>query len=137
ANPATLAALGRSESEVLGQSDADHVGDAEAAQRMVENDRLVLAGRSLEVEEWLRLRNGSVRCWLSRKMPLRDASGRIVGLLGISRDITARKEAESRAEGDRLKLATAMQAAGLVMAEIDYRTNQNHISGELARPPEN
>src|SRR6185369_3220998 len=32
-----------------------------------------------------------------------------------------------------LKLQIAMQAAGLVTAEIDYRSNMNHISAELAR----
>jgi PAS domain S-box-containing protein len=35
--------------------------------------------------------------WISRtKVPLRDPSGKIIGLVGISRDVTYRKEAESR-----------------------------------------
>jgi PAS domain S-box-containing protein len=133
ANPATLTALGRGEQEVLGHTDTELIGDADAARRIHENDRRVLAGESIEFEEWLTLRNGAVRHWLSRKMPLKDASGRIIGLLGISRDITARRQAQARAESDRLKLQMAMQAAGLVTAEIDYRTDENHISAELAR----
>src|SRR3569832_298987 len=39
----------------------------------------------------------------------------------------------ARVEADRLKLEVAMQAAGLVTAEIDYRADLNHISAELAR----
>jgi PAS domain S-box-containing protein len=133
ANPATLAALGLAQSDVIGHADADLVSDPQAVRRIEQNDHLVLGGQSLEFEEWITLRNGMVRYWLSRKMPMWDSSGRIIGLLGISRDITARKEAQARAEADRLKLETAMQAAGLVTAEIDYRTNLNHISAELAR----
>jgi PAS domain S-box-containing protein len=39
------------------------------------------------------------------------------------------------AEGRRalLKLEMGIQAADLVMAEIDYRTNENHLSAQLAR----
>jgi PAS domain S-box-containing protein len=133
ANPATLAAFGCGEAEVLGRTDAELVSDPESAVRLRENDCAVVAGQSLEFEERIRLRNGQTRYWLSRKMPLRDAAGHIVGVLGIARDITVRKEAQARAEADRLKLQMAMQAAGLVTAEIDYRTNENHISAELAR----
>jgi PAS domain S-box-containing protein len=134
ANPATLAAVGRGEDEVLGRTDAEFMDDAAAAQRVMENDRRVFAtGQATEVEEPMPMRDGSVRHWLTRKMPLRDESGRLVGLLGIARDITMRKIAEAQRDATRLKLEMGVQAAGLVMAEIDYRTNLNHISGELAR----
>jgi PAS domain S-box-containing protein len=133
ANPALLAVLGFEEAEVLGRTDAELLPDAHGARVIMENDRLVLTGTQVEFEEPISLPNGQTRHWLSRKMPLRDGGGRIVGLLGISRDITARKQAQARAEADRLTLQMAMQAAGLVTAEIDYRSNLNHISAELAR----
>jgi signal transduction histidine kinase len=79
------------------------------------------------------LPDGSVRHFLTRKMPLRGDDGQVVGLLGIARDITERKVTDSQRDATRLKLEMGIQAAGLVMAEIDYRTNLNHISGELAR----
>ena len=132
ANPATLAVMGRT--DVVGHTDAELIGDPVIAQRLMDNDRQVLvSGEVLESEEVVPLPDGTIRCWLSRKMPFRDGAGQTIGVLGIARDITSRKQAQARAEADRLKLQMAVQAAGLVMAEIDYRTDQNHISGELAR----
>jgi PAS domain S-box-containing protein len=134
ANPATLAAVGRPADQVIGHTDAQIQPDAQAAGQMMDDDRAVIAtGRVLEREHAVRLAGGQVRHWLSRKMPLRDAGGKVVGVLGIARDITARKQAEAQREADRLKLRMGIQAAGLVMAEIDYRTDRNHISAELAR----
>jgi PAS domain S-box-containing protein len=134
ANPATLAAIGRPEEEVLGRTDLECMRDDEAARRVMENDRQVLRGGApVEREEWMRQADGAVRHWLTRKMPLRGEDGAVVGLLGIARDITQRKQAEQQRIATQLKLEMGIQAAGLVMADIDYRTNLNHISGELAR----
>jgi PAS domain S-box-containing protein len=134
ANPAALARLGRPLEEVIGRSDLDIVADAEAGRRRIVSDQHVIAsGETFEAEEPFAEADGSTTFLLVRKMPLRDAAGRITGVLGIGRDITQRKQAEQRAEAGRLKLQMAIQAAGLVTAEIDYRTNLNHISGELAR----
>lgn len=134
ANPATLAALGCPQGPILGRTDADVLAGHEAARQLMENDRQVLSGgQPLEVEEPVPQPGGTERYWLTRKMPLRDEAGNLIGLLGIARDITQRKLAEQHSDATRLKLEMAIQAAGLVMAEIDYRTNQNHISAELAR----
>jgi PAS domain S-box-containing protein len=134
ANPATLAALGCPQGPILGRTDAEVLAGHEAARQLMESDRQVLSGgQPLEVEEPVPQPGGTERYWLTRKMPLRDEAGHLVGLLGIARDITQRKLAEQHSDATRLKLEMAIQAAGLVMAEIDYRTNQNHISAELAR----
>ncbi|MBC5786164.1 PAS domain-containing protein [Ramlibacter sp. USB13] len=134
ANRATLAIFGFTAEQVIGRTDFEILGDGAAARRLRENDRQMLAvGQAVEREESLPAPDGSLRCYHTRKMPLRGASGDVVGLLGIARDITERKAAEAQREADRLKLAMGIQAAGLVMADIDYRTNLNHISGELAR----
>jgi len=133
ANAATLRALGLAPDRLLGHTDLECLTDPDLAQRVMANDRRVLAGATLEQEEAVPVPDGRVRYWLSRKMPLRDSDGRIVGLIGIGREVTARKEAEAQRDATRLKLEMAIQAAGLVTAEIDYRTDLNHISGELAR----
>jgi PAS domain S-box-containing protein len=134
ANPAALGVIGKPAEEVIGRTDLEIMGPTETARLITEADKRVVAtGETIELEESFVLPDGSRRRWASRKMALRDAEGRIVGLLGIAREVTARREAELRAEADHLKLQMAIQAAGLVTAEIDYRTNQNHISAELAR----
>jgi PAS domain S-box-containing protein len=132
-NRAALVVMGLSLERVLGRTDAE-VLDAEAARKIMEADqRVFVHGETVEVEEAIPGADGALRFWSSRKMPLRDAKGAIVGLVGIARDVTDRRAVEKNAEADRLKLEMAIQAAGLVTADIDYRTNENHISGELAR----
>lgn len=134
ANPATLAALGHGAEQVLGHTDLEFMADPQAARQVMENDRQVLcSGQATEVEQPVPLPDGRVRFWLTRRMPLRGENGAVVGLLGIARDITQRLHIEAQRDATRLKLEMGIQAAGLVMAEIDYRTNLNHISAELAR----
>ena len=135
ANPATAAALGQPLAAVLGRTDVEIMGgDPATARRLMENDQQVLASGSVtELEEPVPTPGGAQRYYLTRKMPLRDAQGGLIGLLGIARDITARRLAEAQRDANRLKLEMGIQAAGLVIAEIDYRSNLNHISAELAR----
>jgi PAS domain S-box-containing protein len=126
--------VGRTLEQVLGRTDADFMGDPIAAARLMASDRQVIAtGQPIEHEEPVVAADGQLRYWLTRKRPLRDEAGAVVGVLGIARDITRRRQAEKRRDADRLKLQMGIEAAGLVMADIDYRTNENHISGELAQ----
>jgi PAS domain S-box-containing protein len=134
ANPAMLAAVGRPAHEVIGRTDLEVHRDGRAARRLMANDRDILAsGEVREREESMTMEDGEVRHWLSRKMPLRDPDGSIVGVLGIARDSPRRWVGAAARAPARLKLLMGIQAAGLVMAEIDYRTDRNHISAELAR----
>jgi len=134
ANPATLALFGQPPEQVLGRTDVQILGDGEIAQRMRASDLHVLAsGEPTEMEESLPLPDGTVRYFQTRKMPLRGESGAVVGLLGIARDVSQRRRADVQRDATQLKLEMGIQAAGLVIADIDYRTDLNHISGELAR----
>ncbi|MGE4240037.1 PAS domain-containing protein [Ramlibacter sp.] len=134
ANPAALARLGRPLADVIGRTDEEILGDSPSARRRRAADlQLIATGEPSESEEVFANPDGTTTIVLVRKMPLRDAAGRIVGVLGTGRDITQRKQAAQREQADRVKLQMAMQAAGLVTAEIDYRNNRNHISAELAR----
>ncbi|RYY57186.1 MAG: PAS domain S-box protein, partial [Comamonadaceae bacterium] len=92
ANPATLALVGKSMDEVLGRTDAEFLSDPQAAAAVMETDRRVMGGgQPVELAEHVPLPDGTERVWLSRKVPWRDARGEVIGLLGISRDITQRE----------------------------------------------
>jgi len=59
------------------------------------NDLQVLeSGRMLEIEETVTMPNGELRVNRVYKVPLRNEDGQIVGIMGTSEDITARKRAE-------------------------------------------
>jgi PAS domain S-box-containing protein len=111
ANPATLAAVGRAREQVIGRTDLEFMADPQVARHLMASDRRVFdSGEVVEVEEPVALPDGTVRHWLSRKMPLRDGTGRIVGLLGVARDITQRKLAQAERDADRLRLRMGIQA---------------------------
>ncbi len=76
-----------------------------AARHIEENRRVMERGRSESVEETLPA-GGQVRTFLTVKTPLRDETGAVVGICGIARDITARKQAEDamHAASERLRL---------------------------------
>lgn len=94
-NPATLALIGKPAEQVLGRTDLEVLADQDAARAVMANDRRIMAqGEPEELEEIVPLPDGTPRIWLSRKLPYRDAAGHVVGLLGVSRDITGRKQAE-------------------------------------------
>lgn len=82
-----------SETEVVGHDLTEFVAP-EYRQAFVELSRKVVRGESGMLEfESIGLRGG--RRWLeTHAVPMRDADGRITGLLGVTRDITARKQIE-------------------------------------------
>ena len=101
ANPATLRILGKSLDEVIGKDDSEHYADPEVGRAIMENDRRIMESGATEVVEEVGLTPDGYRTFLSTKAPWRDAEGRVIGLLGITRDITERKRAEEELQYQR------------------------------------
>jgi PAS domain S-box-containing protein len=94
ANPIALARIGTEEAKLLGRSDAEWHHDPEQAAAMMAADRRVV--ESGVAETFLEIFTGAdgvARCYESMKAPLRDGGGAIVGIVGVSRDVTAREDA--------------------------------------------
>jgi diguanylate cyclase (GGDEF)-like protein/PAS domain S-box-containing protein len=57
---------------------------------------IIRTGRPmLDMEELIRDSRGNLKWLLTSKLPVRDGSGAVIGLVGIARDITERKRSES------------------------------------------
>jgi diguanylate cyclase (GGDEF)-like protein/PAS domain S-box-containing protein len=89
----------------IGKTDFDFFGVEHAREAFADEQRLIRTGESLigieERENW----DDGREAWVSTtKVPLRDRAGRIVGLFGISRDITERRRNEQQlaAQAERL-----------------------------------
>lgn len=97
-NPEDLRYLcARSEEEVLGKTDFDFYPPEQAAIFAEEDRRVMTTGQPiLNHEERVVLQNGSIAWKIASKVPLRDPSGRIIGLCGCGLDITERKRAEAQ-----------------------------------------
>lgn len=93
-NDAAATLVGVSAVDVVGKTDAA-IFDFASAQHVMSIDRRVISSGEVEsVEEELTSVNGVVRTYSATKAPYRDQTGRIIGLVGISRDISDRKRAE-------------------------------------------
>jgi len=94
ANPAVLAALGKSWEEIRGKSDDEWHADPAEGRRFVEADaRIMASGDTENLEEILTGVDGS-QTYLSTKCPLLAEDGSVIGIFGISMNITDRKNAE-------------------------------------------
>ncbi len=91
-NPAFEKLLGKSAARLIGLEYEDLFGQEGAA---YENDVdvRVLEGEAIE-EQYTRTINGTTMRFHEVRIPLRDHGGNIVGLCGIARDITERRERE-------------------------------------------
>ena len=106
ANPAELKYMGcQTESEAVGKNDFE-IYPEELARGYFADDQAVISGGHpvLNREEKVVSPNGEVRWVLSSKIPLRDADGKIAGLVGLGRDITERRKAEELLRESEAKL---------------------------------
>jgi diguanylate cyclase (GGDEF)-like protein/PAS domain S-box-containing protein len=76
---------------------------------------------------------GNERWHASTKVPLRDGSGEIVGLVGLTRDITERKWAEEALQKNQENLAEAQRVARLGSWEWNPKTGEVSWSDEVFR----
>jgi PAS domain S-box-containing protein len=107
-------ALGRPTAEVLGRDDGALMSDEDAAYIRA-NDERVLGENAVSTRvEHFHTSRGA-RTYLATKGPLRDEQGQVVGLFGVSRDIT---ELHAAQEGlRRLSLAVEQSPNGVVITD--------------------
>lgn len=117
-NAAGASYVGRTIEEIVGCRDTD-IFPAKTAQQIIAHDRRVMdCGETQSYEAVLPI-GGASRVFLSTKTPYRDEEGRIIGLIGISRDITGRKEAERALHESEERLARILESAMDAIVTID------------------
>ncbi|MDO9109300.1 MAG: PAS domain S-box protein, partial [Desulfatirhabdiaceae bacterium] len=118
--------FGAAKKDIIGKTDYDFV-DRELADFFRENDRKAMsAGKPCSNEEWLTFADGGYRGLFDTvKTPMLDAEGKLVGVLGIARDITERKQAEEQKAKleARLLQAQKMESIGSLAGGIAHDLN--------------
>jgi len=99
--------LGLPFSKLIKMTDEDLFGE-EAGKHIMEIDSRVLSGEIIE-EEHTKPVKGTPITFHVIKVPIRDSSGKIIGLCGIARDITERKEAEKALQDSKAKYAAIVE----------------------------
>ena len=93
-NAAAAATIGRSAEDVIGHTDADLFPPDEAAVIMARDHEILAAGVTTTIDERLTFADGRSHWLLSTKGALRATDGQLIGLFGVSRDLTDRIAAE-------------------------------------------
>lgn len=94
ANSATGQAVGLPVGMIPGKTDLEIYRDKEKAKVIIETDKRIMeADKADVVEEAIPTPDG-IRTYLSAKVPWHDSNGNVIGLIGVARDITARKVME-------------------------------------------
>jgi PAS domain S-box-containing protein len=97
----------QSEAEVLGKDDFNHYPKDTAERFFADDQSVIQTGQPvLDREEYVVDAEGQKRWLFTSKLPLRDNKGNIIGLIGIGRDITKRKQAEEALAAERNLLRT-------------------------------
>ena len=116
-NSAGATLLGKSVDEIVGKNDAA-LFSGESAQEIIARDRETIESGVIQTYEQDISRDGVTRTLLSTKGPLRDAQGRIAGVVGSSLDITERYRAiEALAESEE-RFRTIFDGSPIGMAVI-------------------
>jgi sigma-B regulation protein RsbU (phosphoserine phosphatase) len=93
--------------DVLGKTDFDFFSQAHAQGAFTEEQVIIYTGRPLigEVQR-ITKRDGTEAWGSTTKMPWRDDTGRIIGTFGVTRNVTATKQAEDKLTEERNLLRT-------------------------------
>ena len=119
-NSAGARFVGRTIDEVLGKDDSEWFSPEVVRAIRARDQELVQSGRTQTYEEVLTAA-GSSRVFLATKGPFRDPNGKIIGLLGICRDITDRKRAEEEIRQSQQKLRIHFEHTPLAVVEWDLQ----------------
>lgn len=114
-NPAFERFFGAKESDIVGKTDYDFV-EKELADSFRDNDcNAMEAGGPSVNEEWITFAADGHRALLETiKTPMYDWRGALVGVLGIGRDITERKQMEEALRDRNRELNTLYSIAGVI-----------------------
>jgi PAS domain S-box-containing protein len=133
-NPAFERLYGASEAEIIGKTDYDFV-DAELADFFRQKDRDAMdAGHvCINEESVIYADNGRPGILETRKVPVFGADGKVVGVLGVARDITERKAIEKAFNDSESMLQEAQRIAHVGSWDVDMVNDKLTWSDEIFR----
>jgi two-component system, OmpR family, aerobic respiration control sensor histidine kinase ArcB len=103
--------------DIVGKSNADLIDSKSADDLNKVNQVVMSTGQELNVEEIGFDSNNNPAIYLTRKVPLRDDNDQIIGVAGISFDITKRKKMEEELRAAKEKAEEALRAKEIAEAE--------------------
>jgi hypothetical protein len=125
---------------MVGKTDFDYFTTEHATPAFEDDQEIIRTGRPIadKIERVTR-KDGHVGWVITSKMPLRNDAGEIIGTFGVSKDITAIKEAEAKLEEVHRELLIASREAGMsevatsVLHNVGNVLNSVNVSTSLVK----
>ncbi|WP_406661651.1 PAS domain S-box protein [Methanolobus sp. ZRKC3] len=131
-NPAFLHFLHYPNEDIIGKTDHD-IFDRELADFFREQDfKMMEQGKPRTNEEWLEFPEGSF-LYETLKAPLYTPDGDMMGLIGISRDITDRKKAEEKLIKQHDKMLSIFESIDEMIYVSDPKTHELLFANSFTR----
>ncbi|WP_448951951.1 PAS domain S-box protein [Labrys neptuniae] len=120
-NRATARFLGKPVEEIIGKDLSTVVDEASAARILQTDGRIMAGGKAVTMEESF-IVNGAQRHFFVTKVPRRDEHGKVIGLIGVSRDITEIRATEAALRHSEARWEFALNGVGDGLWDWDMRT---------------
>jgi len=126
--------FGAKQHEIVGKSDYDFV-DKELADFFRKNDLIAMeAEKPSNNEEWITFADNGYRALLlTTKMPMHDSEGKIIGILGLGRDITELRQAEEAIQKRLVALTKPLKTGAVAFDELFNLEDVQQLQDEFAK----
>ena len=124
--------LKKTPQEIVGVSINDFYPSELAAKYRVDDQRVIEKGESISQEERYILPNGEAIWIYMIKTPIRDNSGKIIGLQGIFWDITQRKQMEEKLIASEIKYRQFIEFLQVGIWAIDLNALTTFVNPYMA-----
>ncbi len=122
-NDAAASLFGLDPADAVGLTD-DDLFDAESAAAIQAHDSEIVASGESVTNETVHHIDGREHVFIDNKFPYRDGAGNVVGVMGISHDITGRKARERDLRETKRRLDLALDATETGVWEQNLDTNK-------------
>jgi PAS domain S-box-containing protein len=123
ANPATAKAIGVD--DLVGRFDRDVLPESLVTKMRALDAQVMTNGvPGVSEDQLFDTQRGQLRWYVTTKTPLRDREGRIIGLVGLARDITERRQMVEALERARDAAETANRAKSTFLAAASHDLRQ-------------
>lgn len=113
---------------LLGKTDFETFTADRALDAYLDEQKIIRTGQPLLGKIERTTRQDDIVTWcISTKMPWRNKAGQIIGTFGVSKDITALKQAEAQLESAHQRLVETSRLAGMAEVATDVLHNVGNV----------